>query len=318
MNPIGGELAIQSLSENVFFTDSGRSSLRLIIRSGNQNKKFLIPDYFCEIIESVFIQEKVKYDFYHILDDLSVDAESLAGKDFDVFYVINYFGKDTSIKGLDIDQKIIIEDNVFLYNFENKNNFKYWYGFNSFRKVSILADGSLIKTNLNIDYDQIKRNEAGYSEIKYHAKNLKHKYLGFRLGDEKTYLDFFERGELLLSEQRDIFGMSSKSIFRMMLCNVNQQDISRDNYSYLYQKFGSLCLNANVDFFSYFVMLVPQRDELRKFLFSKNVYLPIHWPQSTQYNELYHKVISIPIFSSYSIEDIRYISDLIEVFYGKN
>ena len=53
MRLIGGELEAKNIKDNVYFTDSGRSSLRLFIRSGYQSKKFLIPNYFCEVIENI-------------------------------------------------------------------------------------------------------------------------------------------------------------------------------------------------------------------------------------------------------------------------
>lgn len=316
MKPIGGELSVKPLNEHVCFTDSGRSALRLFIRSGNQNKKFLIPDFLCEVIENVLIQEAVNYKFYHILENLTIDTQSVLDEQFDVFYTINYFGQLTHIKHLHLDEKIVIEDNVFLYDFENRNNFKYWFGFNSFRKISSLADGSLIKTNLEIDATQIKQKEANFIEKKYQAKNIKYNYLTHMIGEENNYIGLFEDGENLLDRQRDVFQMSKYSIFQMMQYDkVVEQNISKKYYNFLYKNFTSYCLNNSVDFYSYFIIKTSKRDELRKYLFSKNIFLPIHWPESTQKNTLYEEVISIPLFSRYSMNDMKYIAMSIKEFY---
>lgn len=318
MNPIGGELPVMLLSENIFFTDSGRSSLRLFIRSGNQNKKFLIPDFLCDVIENILIQEKVTFEFYHISEDLTIDHSSVTNKLFDVFYTINYYGQLTNFNHLPLDEKIVVEDNVFLYDFENRNRFKNWFGFNSFRKISSLADGSLIKTNLDINTAQIKQIEADFIEKKYQAKNLKYNYLVYSKGEEKDYLRLFEDGENLLDKQRDIFLMSTLSTFQMMHHDIGaEQTISKKYYDFLYQKFPSYCLNTTVEFYSYFVMRISNRDDLRKYLFSKNIFLPIHWPQSTGKNTLYEEVISIPLFPKYSMDDIKYIATTIKEFYEK-
>lgn len=318
MKPIGGELSTKGLSESIFFTDSGRSSLRLFVRSGNQNKKFLIPDFFCEVIENIFIQEKVSYEFYHILEDLTIDIKSILDKEFDVFYNINYFGQLNNIKSLNIYEKIVIEDNVFFYNFENVNNFKYWFGFNSFRKISSLADGSLIKTNLDIDYNKIIQSKAEFVESKYKAKNLKFEYLKNNTGSENEYIKLFEEGERLLHNQRDIYNISLTSIFKIMeITESNEQNISKEYYEFLFQEFQLYCLNKNVKFYSYFAMKVPNRNELRKYLFSNKIYLPIHWPQSTQKNTLYNNIISIPIFSNYSMDNMIHIAKTIKEFYEK-
>lgn len=319
MKPIGGELSVKPLNEQIYFIDSGRSSLRLFIRSGNQNKKFLIPDFVCEVIENILIQEEVNYKFYHILEDLTIDTKSVLDEQFDVFYTINYFGQLTHIKHLPLEEKIVIEDNVFLYDFENRNNFKYWFGFNSFRKISSFADGSLIKTNLDIDHTQIKQKEANFVESKYQAKSLKYNYLTNLIGREKDYMKLFEDGEILLDKQKDIFQMSKNSIFQMMQYDtVIEQSISKKYYDFFHQQFPSFCLNNTVDFYNYFVMKITKRDELRKYLFSKNIFLPIHWPQSTRNNTFYKEVISIPLFSRYSMDDMKYIATSIKEFYEKN
>ncbi len=319
MKPIGGELSVKPLNEHIYFTDSGRSSLRLFIRSGNQNKKFLIPDFLCEVIENILIQEKVNYKFYHILEDLTIDTKTVLNEQFDVFYTINYFGQLTHIKHLPLEEKIVLEDNVFLYDFENRNNFKYWFGFNSFRKISSFTDGSLIKTNLDIDNTQIKQKEANFVESKYQAKSLKYNYLTNLIGYEKDYMRLFEDGENLLDKQRDIFQMSKNSIFQMMqYCTGTEQSISKKYFDFLHKQFPSHCLNNNVDFYSYFVIKISKRDDLRKYLFSKKIFLPIHWLQSTRNNTLYKEVISIPLFSRYSMDDMKYISTSIKEFYGKN
>jgi len=319
MKPIGGELSVKQLTEYIYFTDSGRSSLRLFIRSGNKNKKFLIPDFLCKVIEDVLIQEGVNYEFYHILEDLTIDTKSVLDKQFDVFYIINYFGQLTHIKHLQLDEKIIIEDNVFLYDFKNRNNFRHWFGFNSFRKISSFSDGSLIKTNLDIDTNKIEQREANFVESKYQAKSLKYNYLTHLAGSEKNYLRLFEDGENLLDEQKDIFQMSTRSMFQMMQYNeVAEQNISKKYYDFLYHEFSSYCLNNTVDFYSYFVMRISKRDDLRKHLFSKNIFLPVHWPQSTKKNILYEKVISIPLFSRYSMNDMKYIASTIKDFYEKH
>jgi dTDP-4-amino-4,6-dideoxygalactose transaminase len=270
------------------------------------------------VIENLLIQEQVNYEFYHILEDLIIDTESVLDKKFDVFYSINYFGQLNNIKDLNINEKIVIEDNVFFYDFENVNNFKYWFGFNSFRKISSFGDGSLIKTNLEFDSSQIIHNQAEFVQKKYKAKGLKYKYLNHSIGSEKDYIRLFEEGEKLLNSQKNIHNMSSISIFQMMVYDkAIEQNISKEYYDFLFQEFQPYCLNNHVEFYSYFVMKILKRDELRKYLFSKNIFLPIHWPKSSQENPLYEEVISIPLFSNYSMDDMKYIVTNIKEFYEK-
>lgn len=319
MKPVGGELSAKSLSETIFFTDSGRSSLKLFIRSGNKNKKFLIPNFLCEVIENTLLQEQVEYEFYNILEDLTIDSSTVINSDFDVFYSINYFGQIHDLKQLCLEDKIVIEDNVFFYDFHNTNNFKNWFGFNSFRKVTPLADGSLVKTNLVIDSNQVKQNEAEFSLKKYQAKSRKYEYIVNSKGTEREYIKLFEDGESLLNTQQDIFNISKQSIYEMMKYdNHNEQGISKKYYDFLYTEFKSNCLNCKAQHYSFFVMKALKRDDLRKFLFSKNIFLPIHWPKISQDNQLYDEVISMPLFSHYTIDEMQYVADTIKEFYEKH
>ena len=87
---------------------------------------------------------------------------------------------------LKLDDKIVVEDNVFLYDFYNINNYKNWFAFNSFRKITAVSDGSLIKTNLKNFYStsNILQNEANFVQLKYQTKNKKYNYLFNHIGEE--------------------------------------------------------------------------------------------------------------------------------------
>ena len=53
--PIGGEMPFEHDERlHTYLTDSGRSSLRLILQSGFARRKFLLPDFLCDVIPRVF------------------------------------------------------------------------------------------------------------------------------------------------------------------------------------------------------------------------------------------------------------------------
>lgn len=318
MKPIGGELALNSPIEELFFTDSGRSSLRLFIRSGNKDKKFLIPDFLCQIIEDVLKQEKVTYEFYKINSDFSINVNSISHKEYDVFYLINYFGELQNINNLNINDKIVIEDNVFFYNFKNHNNFKKWFAFNSFRKVTPFSDGSLIKTNIFINKSLINPKESPFCKKKYMAKDLKFRYLNKKTDiSESDYLKYFEEGENILNKQNEIFSISNRTIFH--LANYNFRETlqeSKNNFEFLFKNLSVFWLNKSLVEYNFFVIRVENRDLLKEYLFSKNIFLPIHWSDSSSKNGLSNEVISIPMFSNYDIDEMIYIVKNIREFYG--
>lgn len=300
MKPIGGELAFQALNENIYFTDSGRSSLRLFIRNGNQNKKFLIPNFLCEVIENILVEENIRYEFYNILEDLTIDLNSLVDKYFDVFYNINYFGQLQSLENIGLENKIVIEDNVFFYDFSNRNNFKYWFGFNSFRKISPLADGSMIKTNLDIDDNLIIKREASFVKEKYLAKNIKYDFL-YDLSknySELCYLKKFEEAEMTLNQQNEIYSISNLSV--SLLNSSNHQNIKKKRFVKLLKIFEKYCINQKSIEYSFFVIKIEDSMRLQNKLKNNRIFLPIHWSKSTQENRLYNRVISVPLFEFYT------------------
>ena len=314
MRPIGGELEEEKCTYSHYFTDSGRSSLRLFLRSSNHSKKrYLIPNFFCDVIEEVFKEEGVEYAFYNILDTLEVDIESILSESYDVLYLINYFGMIHSLKGVETSNKIIIEDNVFFSDFNNHENYKAWYAFNSFRKISSLADGSLIKTNLEIDEAKIVNREALFSAKKREAKDIKYHYIHHKKGDEMEYINLFEEGEELLDNQKEIFQISSSSLLSLFQ-EEHSQALEKRRYFRLKKCFSSYAFEHNVHHYSVFLIKLKQRDELRSYLMKKNIYLPIHWPESSQKNGLYDEVISIPLFAQYKEDEFNYIIDSIEEF----
>jgi len=313
MRPIGGEIEFPKLSENIYFADSGRSSLKLFLRSGFNSKKILLPNYFCEIIEQILIDENIEYEFYNILDNLTIDFESIENKQYDILYIINYFGMTHNIDKLAIDNKIIIEDNVFFNDFSNTKNYKYWFGFNSFRKISSLSDGSLIKTNLKINNDLIINQEAKFVQPKNIAKDLKYQYIYNNIGEESDYLNKFIEGESLINLQKNIYTISNKSLYYLFAKDTfNNQDILKKRYERLYKEFKEYSLNLKITYYSFFILKLSNVDKLKKELSTKQIYLPIHWPKSTQYNDLYGRLISIPLFINYDDVEFNNMIDIIK------
>jgi len=309
MRPIGGELEAKLDNVKSYFTDSGRSSLRLFLKSeDNRKKRYLLPDFFCELIEEIFIEEKVSYSFYKINNDLSLNEKEILENKFDVLYIINYFGIQIKLNSLVLKDKIIIEDNVFFYNFENFNNYKYWFAFNSFRKISVLSSGSMIKTNLNLNLDLIKNNEAPFIKLKNNAKDMKYEFIKNNLFSEEEYIKKFNEAENRLDKQKEIFRIDNNSVSQFISYNFkNEQNIRKKRYDILYKIFNKNCINKKSQYYSYFVILINNRDEFRKKLMEKNIYLPIHWPKSTQENSLYNSIISIPLFEVYTDIEFEYL-----------
>ena len=317
---IGGELPLKELDYNHYFTDSGRSSIRLFALS-YPNKKILLPNFLCEVVVRVLSDLKIKYDFYNINLDLTIDENSIKNKEFDVLYIINYFGMTHNYFDFSKYQdKMIIEDNVFKVRQENINNIGNLFSFNSYRKVSELADGSEIITNIDIN-DSLISSKPEFSKLKYEAKAVKYNLLTNNSTDEK-YLDLFTNAEKVLDVQKRIYCISGNS--QHLLLNYfykfeGNHKTKKDNFELLKKNiaYKDLQLINDPVEYSFFVIKTDKRDLLRKFLFTKNIFLPVHWPSFGIDHELYDTLISIPLFPFYSKKSILHIAKSINEFYVK-
>ncbi|MDG0817351.1 aspartate aminotransferase family protein [Bdellovibrio svalbardensis] len=260
--------------------------------------------------------EKVDFEFYHIDQNLSFKVGDIDRQKFDIFYLINYFDQTPIKKSQFLDGKILLEDCVFQLNFENRLDAKQWYGFNSYRKITEMADGSLVKTNLEISKDW-HAGEAPFVKERYHAKELKSFFVKNGEGSEAAYLELFRKTEEALDRQTQIYDMSqrSRSILIDKMAHLNNDLVARlRNRDALQSFLGEWSLINNVQDPSFFVIKTKNRDELRSYLRKKNIFLPIHWPHFGVDNILYNEIISVPLFSYYSVQDMELVGKLIQEF----
>lgn len=320
MKYFGGETEVEDNKTDSYFTHSARASTRLFCRNF-PDKKILIPDFLCYIVVEVLEEENMNFDYYHVDEDLKIDLESIKGKEYDVLYTINYFGqKHDNLKDFNFDDIILFQDNVFDANVHNEFNARHWFAFNSFRKPIELSDGSLARTNLKIE-NLVTNQEAEFVEEKYKAKDMKYKFLYQDIGSQDEHVKQFSTAEKILDDEKDICAMSNHSLGLLMDFWENyphEQQRRKENYEFLYKNLESIAIKLESDFYSFFIIKVDDRDEFKKYLFSKSIYLPSHWTYFGKVeNSLYDKVVSIPVFSKYSLDDLGYVVEHIKAFLDK-
>lgn len=317
---IGGECELRDPGNFYYFTDSGRSSLRLILRSLPKDSRFLLPDFLCKVIIDVFKQEKRIFSFYKVNSNLSIDLSTLRQKEFDVLYAIDYFGQRFDRLGSVIDDsKILIEDAVFLPEFNRPKDINNWIAFNSLRKIIPAADGSLIKSTMKLNDNIITAGQARFVEYKYKAKAIKYDFLKqVKKNREEDYLRLFKKGEEILNREKLIYAPSAQSLWFIASYFKNleaDRNTRNRNYHLLSQWLDDYALKIKTDFYSFCVLNVPQRDKLRNFLFRSKIFLPIHWPRPNDLgNAIYDNIISIPVDSRYKARDLKNAALLIRRF----
>ncbi len=324
MYSFGGEMEYRHEGCNQYITDSGRSSLRLLFASEElQGKKFLLPDYICSSILTEFKRAEIEYDFYHINDDLSIDISSIKSRQFDVLYIINYFGRRHNVSAFTGQGLRLIEDNRFMLTVTPRDGFSAWAGFNSFRKVTPSADGSVLLATFNLPKSLINTRPAPFSRLKYEAKEIKYDYVKHGEFSEEDFLSKFREGEEMVDEQQKIYQISERGaliLFNFFMHYRRERNIRKRNYRILTYELGHSAIKLKTRFPSFFILSIDQRDELREHLFAKNIFLPIHWtyPGEGPENELYSRCLSIPVDSRYDADDMIRVATKIRNFLEEN
>lgn len=312
MNHVGGEQELTQQDHFSELTNSGRSSLRWIIESAQlQSKRVLLPDFLCEIILDVLAEYHIDVDFYSVDSQLVYQLPDDLSH-YDALYLIKYFGATTASFEYAIAtfKHCIIVDDVFSPYPHILDITQSWYSFNSLRKISAVADFSMLYSNRLLKPIDLKP-LTEFSELKYQAKQDKYDFFKAKKGEEQAYLSLFNQGESCLDKHKSIFSPSSRSVVESIHFYQGlerERVIRRKNYAVVYQQLGKYILPIQSDDYSFAPILLLNRDAVRRKLMGHNIFLAVHWPAPIGVtNQLSHSILSIPLDSRYDESDMREI-----------
>ncbi len=273
---------------DVYAYSSGRAAFYQILKYLKQEKGIthvLLPDYLCS---SVLVPVKdlgMEYSFYPIDEKLEL-IESKYSKlctKGSVVLLINYFGlKDlsnqiTAIRRTD-ENAIIIEDDVQAYYEFKKPLNEVDFKFTSLRKTFAVPDGGLVKTKHHLPKISTPNTFGQYKAAAALLKSMREGNF-----NDQIYLELFEKGESLIDGEQEC-GMSqiAEKLFSFM--NEDHVKVRRlNNARYLVDELKKIgidpLLPLKEDFVPLFVPIrLKNRDKIRKTMFQKEIYCPVHWP----------------------------------------
>lgn len=273
---------------DVYAYSSGRAALYQILKYLKQEKGIshvLLPDYLCSSILVPIKDLGMEYSFYPIDERLEIiESEFIIRYKKDtVVLLINYFGlKDLSnqiksIKRIDANV-IILEDDVQAYYEFKKPLDGVDFKFTSLRKTFAVPDGGLVKTKHHLPKVTTPNTFGQYKAAAALLKSMREGNF-----NDQIYLELFEKGESLIDFEQEC-GMSQIAEKLYSFMNEDHVKVRRlNNARYLVDELKKIGIESLLplkeDYVPLFVpIILKNRDIIRKTMFQKEIYCPVHWP----------------------------------------
>lgn len=321
--------SVRVMSEMIF--DGASSSLRFIIKKLNlKNDEYvLLPSYLCPTIIENFDKMNTKVIFYAINYDFSINLidlkRKLCNNKVKAIYFIEYFGMNHNeetmefLKFMKLKGYTIIQDAVHTLYLDKYDGFIGTYCFNSLRKFGPI-DGSVLLSYNNVDME--KNYNEQYLKSINKARKRKSDYFKGEFSDENIFLDEFKKAEEFYQDNKEICMLSSEQQKKLEKLNLNYIKKRRiENFQYLYKFFEQkenikiITTNENIENKIPFTMiiLINNRNEVRKKLFDKRIFCPILWDiinceQIKGFEDslkISKQILMIPIDQRYTIYDMK-------------
>jgi hypothetical protein len=289
-----------------------RNALEYIILHLSSVKRIFVPYYTCEAVIEPLLRLSIKFEFYHIDENLEL-AEEILLREGDYLIVNNYFGvKDSYMEQLaDKYRERLIIDNAQALFAPTFPEIKAIY---STRKFVGVADGGFavgVPVDLSFDY-----------EIDDSSEHDSHLLIRKEMGAEAGFMDY-QANECKLDNQ-SIRRMSTQT--QSILLHVDYEVIKerrRQNYRWLrdaLEKENLLHLPSMDSFACPMVYPFMTNDEsLRERLIDNKVFVALYWSNVLRWckefdleNKLANKILPLPIDQRYRVEEMSKIVTIIK------
>jgi len=331
--------------DNSMYFNSGRTALKYILYSFfDQDEKFLLPSYLCPSVLKPYKELGMKFVFYEIKDDLTINLEDLASKINDNIQgvlLIHYFGFPIDNNDFEKIKKMIqkykslkvIEDvthSMFTQDISIGSEVSDFI-FSSIRKWIPIPDGGVVFSNYSLiekDFESPYNKFSFYNMVSQFIKQNYH-YINHDV-DKEYYLSLVDRAADYYENSIEISKITDFS--REIMEAINYSDILKKrqaNFAHLLSNINNLNNNIIKPMFNKlplgvyplgFPVWVNKRNELRDYLINHKIYPPIHWKLPEEINQsnefdlsikLSNKILTIPCDQRYSIEDMNRIIKVI-------
>jgi len=311
--PIGGfsELGLNKFTEfhsEAIHLNTGRNCLEYILRA-NEYKKIYLPFYICEVIFEPINKLDIKFDYYHIDENLDPVFSSTLNDD-EVFLYVNYFGvKKKTVENLTGKFKDLIVDNTHDFFSPPMAGIDTFY---SARKFFGVPDGAYLYTK-NILADNLEQD--------YSYNHMEHLLVQTDKGIEEGY-ESFCRNERLLSRQ-PIRKMSS--LTKALLGNINFEEVKKqrkNNFLLLHEKLGHInefkIKPDETDAPFVYPFLCANGKEIKEKAVDKKIFIDTYWDRvlnkvnrNSVEARLTNDLLPLPVSQMYNYNEMEFLGNYI-------
>ncbi len=274
----------------------GRTSLDYILKDINKAHGVVyMPDYCCRSMIQPFLDNGYRIKYYGV-DLVNRSYHVGLNEKCDVFFAMSYFGysstnMDKYIREFKRKNTIVIEDITHRFFSSSKYSDYSDYVFCSLRKWLPIISGSFCakaNDNFRVSTDKYSMNKE-YIDTRTKAMKLKRQYILGQINDKDEYIKLFSKSNKEIDDYRDKL-IDDESFEILKRVDYNEIKAKRCKNAILIHEIlaenhiSTLELqNGDVPLFvPIFLSSLKQRNNLRDFAISHNIYLPIHWPVENQ------------------------------------
>lgn len=322
------------------FLMSGRTALDFIIKdikSVRRIQKAYMPSYCCDSMIQPFVANEIDVEFYDVVidKDKGLVKKIELQNDCDIVFLINYFGfidPETEVYAEKFrnNGKIVIKDMTHSVFSEKYEWFDGGYTFASLRKWTALSSGAFAYSRSGFGVSAPLQTNAEYIKKRKEAAAEKALYMEGAGGSKEKFLGRFNLAEGLLDTDYSEYSIDAEA--KACIQYLDTEYICRKRKNNGKRLLKGLeecsCLRAvyneikddEVPLFIPVAVKPGLRDELKRFLVEKQIYLPIHWPLtslhsiSQQAKGIYENVLSVVCDQRYDLDDMDHIIEVIKEF----
>jgi len=305
----GLELAVsQEYHSQALHLNTGRNSLEYILRAKGYNKIY-IPFFTCNVLLEPLLRLGIKYDFYHIDENLDPIFDYNKIKETEVFLYTNYFGvKDERVEKLANKKMNLIIDNAQSFFSKRIVNVDTFY---SPRKFLGVPDGAYLYTNQKLNENL--ENDNSYNRFNHliirHDSNAESGYTSFLKNDQKLNLQNIKYMSMLT--RKILTSVDYISIAEKRKKNYAYLNQSLNNRNYLKIQKPSHQVPMTYPFWS-------DDKRLKEKLKKNRIFCATYWPNVLDWttrdqleSRLTKEIIHLPIDQRYGETEMNKILDLI-------